>query len=97
TFLLRFSAAHGRRAVTAALVEDGAWVTLRVEMAGPPPQPATDYFMPRPETPAPATGLELAACRSIVQRAGGRLRATGQPGGGPVVVQIDLPAAPRSA
>jgi hypothetical protein len=40
------------------------------------------------------TGLELAACRSIVNRSAGRLNAVALDGGR-VAILVDLPAAPR--
>jgi signal transduction histidine kinase len=93
-FVVRFSAslAPGPEGqVRASLGAADGWASLRLDAAGPPPQPGVDYFAPRDAAP-PATGLELAACRSIVQRIGGRIRATAA-GEGRVTILVELPAA----
>jgi hypothetical protein len=95
TFAGRFSASHspgeaGR--LRASLAAENGWASLRLEMAGPPPRQGVDYFSPRSGMAPPATGLELAACRSIVQRVGGRLRAA-EAVQGRVALLIDLPVA----
>jgi signal transduction histidine kinase len=96
-FLLRFSASHaGGPGPRASLSAEGSWVRLRFETNGPAPQPGADYFRPHPPGQAGATGLELSACRSIVNRAAGRLNANAV-GGGRVAILVDLPAAPRTA
>lgn len=96
TFLLRFSASYAPdRPVTASVTEEGGRVTLRMEAAGPPPRQGTDYFTVLAEPAGQATGLELAACRSITQRGGGRIRAEELPGNR-VALLIELPVAPRT-
>jgi len=90
-FVVRFSSSTssgpGGR-VRASLAAADGWAALRLDAAGPPPD-AGDYFSPRDGRP-PATGLELAACRSIVQRAGGRIRASAG-GEGRVTILVELP------
>jgi hypothetical protein len=77
-------------------VEDG-WAALRLDLAGPPPKPGADYFAPRTDAAAPASGLELAACRSVVQRSGGRIRASAGADEGRVILLVELPAVLRNA
>jgi hypothetical protein len=96
-FLLRFSASHpGVPGPRASLSEEGGWVRLRFETNGPAPQAGADYFRPHPPGAGGATGLELSACRSIVNRSAGRLNVTALDGGR-VAILVDLPAAARTA
>jgi signal transduction histidine kinase len=66
---------------------------LTVEDSGPDvrTEELNHVFEPTARSRDGASGLELAACRSIVRRAGGRLQARARPGGGLIVI-ADLPA-----
>lgn len=97
-FLRRFASAHASRGpgTDASLCEEGEWVRLRVETDAPAPEHGIDYFRAHPAERGQTTGLELAACRSIVNRAGGKMGAVGLEGGR-VALQIDLPIAQRTS
>jgi signal transduction histidine kinase len=71
----------------------GGAVVLRVEDFGPPvPSTALPrYFEPLGDGRAGMNRLELAACRTLVRRLQGKLRAEDRPAGG-VSVVVELPA-----
>jgi len=91
--LLRFAAAHSAAGPAPRVSFDleAAWARLTLETAGPALEAGVDYFKPRPPGPHDATGLELAACRSLVYRAAGRLNVSSLPSGR-VAILLDLPS-----
>jgi signal transduction histidine kinase len=89
---LRALPAQGAVVVRTAVSEDG--VALFVEDAGPdvPPETLLNLFEPGHEQREGMCCLELAACRSIVRRLRGAIKALARPGGG-LIVAVTLPSA----
>lgn len=92
--LLNHALAVSNVGATVVTESAGEAVVLRVEDAGPdiPATALPRLFDPLGESRPGTTRLELAACRTLVRRFQGKLRAEGRPGGG-ITVVFELPAA----
>lgn len=74
----------------------GLTVSLRDDGAGMPPERLADIFKPFYTTKPRGLGLGLPLVRRIVQRLGGQVQVTSQPGQG-TTVTLDLPRLPDAA